>query len=391
MGLTLPSGLSPWVYGAVASFGVSSWLCVLAVWLQLPLLVGQLPEGWALPSYLAVTVQLGQLGPVAFGLIRRFWPSTTARLEVGIIAALILASGVGLGVMTLSWWRTATVAGRSHSVGLFVPFLMVSMVDCTSTVAYLPFLYAFKPAYVGAFFVGMGLGGSIASLVALIQGGADDHCNYAANVTGLNDTVAIGLMTPSIRFGVSTFLGLNILLLLFSLLSFFALNWSRMAQREKVVPVQRESSGTADKTVESVAIRIRGKNKTLLLLLTAWICALQNGILPSCQTFALLPYGATAYHLAVVLGSLANPSGCFLPLCINLQSPAIFSVLTSLVSLFSAYLVAMGVLSPAPLLSSSIGGSFLMVSEPRSKTWSYYKTAIFRWLAGLSPWGFWPT
>ena len=39
-------------------FGISSWISINGLWVELPLLVQELPEGWALPSYLSVIVQV---------------------------------------------------------------------------------------------------------------------------------------------------------------------------------------------------------------------------------------------------------------------------------------------------------------------------------------------
>ena len=39
-------------------FGISSWISINGLWVELPLLVQTLPEGWALPSYLSIIVQV---------------------------------------------------------------------------------------------------------------------------------------------------------------------------------------------------------------------------------------------------------------------------------------------------------------------------------------------
>ena len=41
-------------------FGISSWISINGLWVELPLLVQNLPEGWALPSYLSIIVQVNQ-------------------------------------------------------------------------------------------------------------------------------------------------------------------------------------------------------------------------------------------------------------------------------------------------------------------------------------------
>lgn len=39
-------------------FGIGAWISVNGMWVELPLLVDALPEGWNLPSYLSVIIQV---------------------------------------------------------------------------------------------------------------------------------------------------------------------------------------------------------------------------------------------------------------------------------------------------------------------------------------------
>ena len=41
-------------------FGLSSWISINGLWVELPMLVTQLPEYWALPSYLSIIVQVSR-------------------------------------------------------------------------------------------------------------------------------------------------------------------------------------------------------------------------------------------------------------------------------------------------------------------------------------------
>jgi len=75
------------VYVLVMMFGSSTWLCVTGVWVELPLMVSvyPLPEGWSLPSYLSVAIQLAALGPVLHWLCEKLFPRTFAhssRLQI---------------------------------------------------------------------------------------------------------------------------------------------------------------------------------------------------------------------------------------------------------------------------------------------------------------------
>lgn len=39
-------------------FGLSSWIAINSLWIELPLLVNVLPEGWNLPAYLSILIQV---------------------------------------------------------------------------------------------------------------------------------------------------------------------------------------------------------------------------------------------------------------------------------------------------------------------------------------------
>lgn len=47
----------------VCTFGMGSWVAINGLWVELPLLVAELPEGWYLPSYLTVIIQLANDAP----------------------------------------------------------------------------------------------------------------------------------------------------------------------------------------------------------------------------------------------------------------------------------------------------------------------------------------
>nr|KAF6395936.1 hypothetical protein HJG59_016861 [Molossus molossus] len=55
----------------VALFGMGSWASINGIWVELPVVVKDLPEGWSLPSYLSVLVALGNLSLLVVTLWRR--------------------------------------------------------------------------------------------------------------------------------------------------------------------------------------------------------------------------------------------------------------------------------------------------------------------------------
>lgn len=42
----------------VSLYGLGSWIVVNGLWVELPLLVNVLPEGWNLPAYLIIIIQV---------------------------------------------------------------------------------------------------------------------------------------------------------------------------------------------------------------------------------------------------------------------------------------------------------------------------------------------
>ena len=54
----------------VLLFGISSWVSINGLWVELPLLVDRLPESWNLASYLSITVQIANIGPLLYSVLR---------------------------------------------------------------------------------------------------------------------------------------------------------------------------------------------------------------------------------------------------------------------------------------------------------------------------------
>ncbi|XP_035887526.1 solute carrier family 52, riboflavin transporter, member 2 isoform X2 [Phyllostomus discolor] len=82
----------------VALFGMGSWAAVNGVWVELPVVVKDLPEGWSLPSYLSVLVALGNLGLLAVTLWRRLAPGKGEQAPIqGLLLLLPLPPSTPTG------------------------------------------------------------------------------------------------------------------------------------------------------------------------------------------------------------------------------------------------------------------------------------------------------
>lgn len=169
----------------VCTFGMGSWVAISGLWVELPLLVTELPESWYLPSYLTVIIQLANVGPLLFTLLHHFWPGSVS--EVPIIFAVLGVGTVTCTLFAFLWNVTSWVQGSHHSITFMVLTFFLALVDCTSSVTFLPFMSQLPTHYLTTFFVGEGLSGLLPALVALAQGSGLTTC---INVTETASTTS---------------------------------------------------------------------------------------------------------------------------------------------------------------------------------------------------------
>uniref|UniRef100_A0A4W2FEE3 Riboflavin transporter n=1 Tax=Bos indicus x Bos taurus TaxID=30522 RepID=A0A4W2FEE3_BOBOX len=313
----------------VALFGMGSWAAVNGIWVELPVVVKNLPEGWSLPSYLCVLVALGNLGLLVVTMWKRLAPGKGERVPIQVVQAL---SVVGTALLAPLWPQVTTVAGQEHSVAFLALAFVLALACCASNVTFLPFLSRLPPPFLRSFFLGQGLSALLPCVLALVQGVGRLECPP----TPTNGTPGPPLYFPE-RFPASTFFGILSTLLVISAAAFQGLLLllplppsvptggpgpglrvgtlgAEEEEEEEASPLQEPPSPAADATPspEPVGPRLLSTHGAFLLGLLAVTNALTNGVLPAVQSYSCLPYGRLAYHLAVVLGSAANPLACFL-------------------------------------------------------------------------------
>ncbi|KAA8591357.1 solute carrier family 52, riboflavin transporter, member 3-A [Etheostoma spectabile] len=374
------------IHMLACAFGLGSWVAVNGLWVELPLIVNTLPEGWDLPSYLTVIIQLANLGPLLVTLMYKLWPGCLKEriviysiLSIGILSCILLA---------LFWDKTTTVAGASHSTAFFIITFFLSLVDCTSSVTFLPFMMQLPAKYITTYFIGEGLSGFIPGIVALGQSVGIAKCvnssQTAGNQTGV-DTWSLHTEYLPPNFSTEVFFFLLAAMMCISLAAFVALN--RLSRTftlssENLVPdtVASVSSGLenpgAGTDGEGVKCQGEGATQSKLLLagpkhsmyqlafiyfMVVWVNGATNGVLPSVQTYSCKPYGNLAYHLSAALASVANPVACTIAMFFKNRSLVFLGVLTALGTGFGSYNMAMAAMSPCPLLQGSVVGEMIIV------------------------------
>lgn len=224
--------------------------------------------------------------------------------------------------------------GVEHSTVLLLLVFAVSLVDCTSSVTFLPFLAHFKPAYMTAYYVGEGMSGLLPAAFAFIQGSGEYTCvnvTGSTNNTAGNGTATYGTGDPSgpalqplytrLLFSVQDFFFILFAMLCCSIIAFAALKFSSYCKSELIVdwdvtpaveyrtvatkgaPLSNSMHSEDSSTSMTPIVREEPKTQDLscleygtLLAVMAVVCALYNGALPSIQIYSLRPYGQLYYR-----------------------------------------------------------------------------------------------
>ncbi|KAM4539561.1 riboflavin transporter 2 [Odontesthes bonariensis] len=366
-------------------FGIGSWVSINGLWVELPLIVPQIPEGWYLPSYLSVLIQMANIGPLFVTLMHRFRPD--ALNETAVIYVIIGLGTVASFLLGFFWKETVVVAGVPRSVALFVLTFFLAAVDCTSSVTFLPFMMRLKPQYLTTYFIGEGVSGLLPALVALVQGVGLVHCINGTQT--LNDTFDTSNRAATHKlqahyqpanFSAEVFFFFLSAMMLVCLVAFLLLNYHPSVAREH--PNGRYTTGVKENRRKLAEQRpmmdpYRPENPKrrssfgtgyyswmqvfYIFAILAWVNALTNTVLPSVQSYSCLPYGNNAYHLSASLAAVSNPLACFIAMFVPIRSLVFMGALTVVGSAFGAYIMAMAVLSPCPLLVNDPSGGAVIV------------------------------
>lgn len=326
-------------------FGIGSWVAINGMWVELPLIVPEIPEGWYLPSYLTVIIQLANIGPLFITLMHRFRPG--ALDERPVIYTIVVLGVLATLLLAFLWKHTLFIGNAVHSVALLSLSFLLSVVDCTSSVTFLPFMMRLQPQYLTTYFVGEGLSGLIPALVALIQGVGVVQCKNAtanANFSMVNNTGGIsGELEADYQpanFSVQVFFLFLSIMMVVCLGAFVMLNYfPAVVQEHKLekyiddtkhkekadislslqnspaeqTPMLEHSEAPENKPRSSFGKGTYSRSEVVFIFVVlAWVNALTNAVLPSVQSYSCLPYGNQAYHLATVMAAVANPVACFI-------------------------------------------------------------------------------
>ncbi|XP_066499361.1 solute carrier family 52, riboflavin transporter, member 3-A [Hoplias malabaricus] len=369
--------MSLYVHILACVFGLGSWVAINGLWVELPLIVSVLPEGWDLPSYLTVIIQLANLGPLLVTISHKLCPG---RLRENLVIYSVLIIGVIACILLTAFWKETTVLqGTPRSTAFFVLTFFLALVDCTSSVTFLPFMMQLPAKYITTYYIGEGLSGFVPGLVALGQGVGMSKCvNISRNSSNLSEEIfSIETQYFPPNFSTEIFFSLLVAMMVLSLVAFAMLN--RIPQTyelstENLVPKSAlsDANSNSKKTTQDEDEKDQYRQLVVkpfysrcelafIYMMVVWVNGATNGVLPSVQTYSCMPYGNLAYHLSAALASVANPLACIIAMFAPKRSLVFLCCLCLLGSGFGGYNMATAVMSPCPLLKDTPLGVAIIV------------------------------
>ena len=340
----------------VIFFGSSAWIAINGLWVQTPLLVTRLPEAWDLPSYIVILTQVANIGPLAYGLLRRYGFNVSEKISIHIIMSLGFICCLALSSF---WHETIMIGGTNRSLVLLILVACMAIVDCTSSVLYFPFITRFKPFYLRSLMIGEGLSGLIPSFAALIQGvGGNRSCK---NVTLPDGTTKLKEVSHEPRFSIEAFFYFLAFLCALSWICFFILTRIKRGKVEVILSQELRQNPCETNLIQNEGMTT--KKMVSLLLIQSFCCCLMNGILSALSTYSTLPYGNVTHHLATTLSVVSGPVSVFLAFAIQTERSYEKPILPllSIGSVFAGYIIYIACSSPSPPLQHHWFGATLVI------------------------------
>lgn len=389
-------------YALFCFFGLGSWVAINGVWAQLPVLTVSLPECYKLASILTVIIQVANIGPLAYTITKLLWRKldwNQFNLEVCAVFLLVVIGTLSCVLLALFWRHIAVVGTEEHSVALISLIFMLSLVDCTSSVVFVPFMKHFPVVYLSGLYIGEGLSGVLPSVIALIQGSANNSIGCGYNYSSYTEL--------GINFSTNVYFALLAVLMFLcgaAFLGLLGLPWPRKerAKTKSHIPLKQEEDNVEpskvhvinynkhprsadqaplmssdDDSSDKSNVKVLRISQTVLVSPTLTlgrqvlivlydnaavlsciflISFLTNGSLSSVSSFAFGAYTNQIFHVAVNLGLIANPMATLLFALLPAKSRILTAFLTIVAYLFGVYMLAIALMHSDPPLKGITGG-----------------------------------
>lgn len=385
---------SPLTYLLVCIFGIGSWVAINGVWAELSILVLSTPECKNLPALLTVIIQLANVGPLLYTLVKYFFHRCNleyykVHLEIGTIIILIIIGILSSILLSFFWNKTSVLFGNLHSVALVILIFSLALVDCTSSVLFIPFMKHFPAEYMSALYIGEGLSGVLPSSIALAQGFVNNSLSCSNYYIGYK---ALGIQfSPRVYFlflgGMMIVCGVAFLCIItiphvHKHMTYADNSYHKAKQSTSSASGNRNddlSDSTTNKLIQPSTntmlkqksyslFTIRNISKIMWSNAVLYTCLgilsfLSNGALSAISSFAFLPYGNDIYNIAINLAILANPLTSMIFILVPSKSKVITVMMTAITCVLGIYILDMAIMYPNPILKAYASGKTLIVSR----------------------------
>ena len=377
----------------VMLFGAISWMEIMGLYTELPILVHTQPEGWSLPSYLVIMTQCSIVAPIAYTLVNRFVPGDVQWREKVTCYGIITTGCVATLLLIFFWPKTVSVNGAEHSVAWLCLVGFICLKSNLSAVVFFPYMNRFPENYIPAYMAGDGMGGLLPGLLGLVQRAGGFECKNATMLI-MNETSDhnytlhyMEVYRKEPLFSVSVYLIILLGMVIVGAISFIALDNASICRKERVdlhalntdehniehneehaaslleldtrftqtTEVSTQLSGTVE---ENTAWRIH-----LAYVLNFVAAFFVYSVEPSLRSYACLPYGYHVFDLGVKLKIIITPIAAAAVVLINSRSMVLISAMMGSAIVLVCLHIGIASMSPTPPLQNHIMGPVIVVGH----------------------------
>ena len=238
-----------------------------------------LPEKWTLASIIVIIVQIGNIAPLIFSMIKNKPPlkwSMVLVLSMGFSSMVFLA---------IFWSWTYTMFGADRSLMLYIGSWIAASADCLSNLVFWPYVGQFPRSYITA----MGTGESLSSAVSAAVAASQKAFGFTPSVFFI--ILGVTVVLSSIAFAV--------------LESRYAPSLCELA-RSKSVPITQPDNEEKPSQAPTETTRSIWREHLAVLSIIAGLSFVQNGLNPSLLPIACRFY-KNAYWIAQNASFVAAP------------------------------------------------------------------------------------
>ncbi|CAF1096062.1 unnamed protein product [Adineta steineri] len=283
------------VFILITIFSLCQNILFYGIFIELPVIVDRLPEGWSLPATFNLISQTAIISASIIFLLRHLAKSNLYE-DITIIITLVIGISAFV-LLVFTWNKTTLIDNEYHSTYfLFFTFIICSC-DYTGTLLFLPYIHRYESIMMRAYFLGDSISSGSLAILGYTQDSAVSECIL---ITDGNQTKAIEEISV-LNYSIETYFSILSCIILFSLISFLILSISKIGQ---------DKINENDETLTLIDVNNQENQKSNrqfhlsdnapYLFAMFWSCLITFGFLPALQTYALSSYSQDIYQKTIV-------------------------------------------------------------------------------------------